>query len=47
MRITISKSYRAAQLDGFSSIYWFSFMQSAYKPIRFISRVGAPLKRVR
>ena len=45
--ITIKKSARQLALDEFSSTYWFSFMQAAFKPVRFISRQGAPMHRVR
>lgn len=45
--IAIKKSARQLALDEFSSTYWFSFMQAAFKPIRFLSRQGAPMRRVR
>lgn len=45
--IAIKKSARQLALDEFSNTYWFSFMQAAFKPIRFLSRQGAPMRRVR
>jgi len=45
MRVT--RKLKSSVLDDFISNFYFSFMQVKFSPVRFISRVGAPLRRVR